>query len=678
MAQDVHITMMNQMLYDMNKYLKFEYWNECDLGNIYYQGGQTFLFYLDGDVLEPFHEDTEEGQENGDGDFIPTYRKQMKRYRIRTMLVSDYLVDAVQRMKMHDHIELTFKTGEVERIYNLDVEPEWQFEKHLYQATMVLTFDMDESITVGACCDNLVVGTSEEEPEPIPDFYWVAENGSNLTGDGSYARPWATLAYACSQATTPGDVIHVKAGTITETIMSELAIGVSIVGAGATSIITTAAALNPIILARSTSEGDNGNQTISYIKFDGNTTTALRAIVVNARSNFEIHHCTFVNFLNNAVRMTGQTIGHDGEPSPYATGNKFYSNTITNCAGDVWSTSYYLAGGAVEISGQSGMLIHDNYIDGGPRHGYGIKGVAMNGYHKGLKIYNNVVIMNTRYEAKSWNFAIELWSQRGGVEIYDNRIVGAIDLGGLDTNDDGGYGYAAKIYRNDIGHDALPSGGNIAGIAIESGQHGGLYIYQNRFHHIEIAINCQTASSSVVVPGQEDIYIYYNLFHDLGLTSGAYSGKVLTYNAEGAYTSTWDNIQFINNTVYNPTLTGRTVMDCEDSGNTFTNIVFRNNICQGFYNAVKWDDGTVDGLSIENNLTYLVTNLHDLTGVSNDIIQNNVLATDPAFVTPGSDFHLQAGSDAIDAGISTGLAFITTDYEGDAISDPPEIGAYEY
>ena len=40
----------------MNKYLKFEYWNTCDLGNIYYQGGQHFIFYLDADVGEPIHE----------------------------------------------------------------------------------------------------------------------------------------------------------------------------------------------------------------------------------------------------------------------------------------------------------------------------------------------------------------------------------------------------------------------------------------------------------------------------------------------------------------------------------------------------------------------------------------------------------------------------------------------
>lgn len=167
----------------MNKYLKFEYWNTCDLGNIYYQGGQHFIFYLDADVGEPIHEEVEEGQENGDGDFIATYRRQMKRYRIRTGLIPDYLIDAIQRMKLHDTIELTFKSGEVEQIYNIDVEPEWQFEKYAWQGTVTLTFDMDESITVGACCDNLIIAN------PDPDPYWVATDGSDETGTGEYSNP---------------------------------------------------------------------------------------------------------------------------------------------------------------------------------------------------------------------------------------------------------------------------------------------------------------------------------------------------------------------------------------------------------------------------------------------------------------------------------------------------------
>ncbi len=508
----------------------------------------------------------------------------------------------------------------------------------------------------------------------------AANGGSDTDGDGSAAHPWLTLKHAADTITGAGfagDTIVVGAGTFTEPTMVVLSAGVSIYGAGPTSIITTGAALDPIILARSTSEGVNGNQTISYISFDGNTTTAKRAIVVNARSNVQIHHCSFVNFLDNAVRMTGQTVGYSGEPTTYATGNRFYSNSITDCAKDTYSAPHYDATGGLEIAGQSGMLIYDNYISGGARYGYGIKGVSNYGYFKGLKIYDNTIITNNRFTAGAYDFAIELWSQRGGVEIYRNRLWGALDFGGYDTNDEGSYGYAARVFDNDIGRDALPAGGNAYGITIELGHHGGLYIYRNRIHHVEVAIDCQTTSADID-PGQEDIYIYYNLFYNLGLTSGAYSGKVLTFNAEGAYTSTWDDIYFVNNVVYNPTLTGRTIMDCEDSGNTFTNIVFRNNICQGFYNAVKWDHGTVDGLSIENNLTYLVNNLHNLTGVSNDVIQNNVLATDPEFVNPGSDFRLQSTSDAINAGIALGLSFITADYAGRMVADPPEIGAYEY
>jgi len=201
----------------MNKYLKFEYWDTCDLGNIYYQGGQHFWFYLDGDVLEPFHEETEDGQENGDGDFIPTYRRGMKRYRIRTGLVPDYMVDAIQRMKLHDHIELTFKTGEIEQVYNVDVEMEWQFEKKCHQATVVLTFDMDEKIVVGACCDNLTVSEvdvypGDTIPEPVDiGGYYVSTTGDDDTGDGSFDNPWATWQKGFNEIVA-GDTLYIRGG----------------------------------------------------------------------------------------------------------------------------------------------------------------------------------------------------------------------------------------------------------------------------------------------------------------------------------------------------------------------------------------------------------------------------------------------------------------------------------
>jgi len=63
----------------------------------------------------------------------------------------------MQRMKLHDNIELTFKTGEVEQIYNVEIEAEWVFEKYLWQAIATLTFDMDEKVVISGCCDNMTV-----------------------------------------------------------------------------------------------------------------------------------------------------------------------------------------------------------------------------------------------------------------------------------------------------------------------------------------------------------------------------------------------------------------------------------------------------------------------------------------------------------------------------------------
>jgi hypothetical protein len=54
---------------------------------------------------------------------------------------------------------------------------------------------------------------------------------------------------------------------------------------------------------------------------------------------------------------------------------------------------------------------------------------------------------------------------------------------------------------------------------------------------------------------------------------------------------------------------------------------------------------------------------------------DDALIVNPLFVSAGSDFHLQAGSPAIHAGINVGLS---TDYDGSAWYNPPSIGAYEY
>lgn len=659
----------------MNKYLKFEYWNTCDLGNIYYQGGQHFIFYLDADVGEPIHEEVEEGQENGDGDFIPTYRRQMKRYRIRTGLIPDYLIDAIQRMKLHDNIELTFKSGEIEQIYNVDCEVEWQFEKYAWQGTVTLTFDMDESITVGACCDNLVVQT----------LYWVAETGSDVSGDGTYANPWATLAYACSQVTTPGDVIHVKAGTIYETVQSVLAAGVSIIGAGATSIIKAGAALRPVILLASTTEGTNGNQSISYIQIDGDE-TAITLIEVYARSNVKIHNCRFVDSAYGGVYFYSKVNRGEGLITVYSENNQFYNNYVYNCSkfggyGGAWNQNNY----GVALGGQKDMLIHDNTIIQ-PDISTDAVGVCIGftgwGQNCGTKIYNNTLETQPRKGSASatygWGFAIELWTQRGGVEVYDNDIKGAIDFGGYDSNDDESYGYAIKVYDNRIGFDSV-SEYTSWGILLENGIQDGVFIYRNIIENSSIAITLHVLATALVKT-IDNINVYYNIFKNIR-NDGAtppYGFAIKVYSDE---VSPFTNLNVVNNVFYTDEIGYfYSILQCNDSVTSFEHINIINNIGVYLNQPVRITTGSINDMNIENNDMYNCgETLWYFTGctVTNDTTQNNII-TDPLFVTPGSDFHLQAGSPCINAGLATGLAFITTDYDEVAVDDPPEIGAFEY
>ena len=673
----------------MNKYLKFEYWNTCDLGNIYYMGGQHFWFYLDGDVMEPFHEETEDGQENGDGDFIPTFRRGMKRYRIRTGLVPDYMVDAIQRMKLHDHIELTFKTGEIEQIYNVDVEMEWVFEKMCHQATVVLTFDMDEKIVIGACCDNLPIGEEEPEPEAIPDIYWIAANGDDSSGNGAYISPWKTLAYAASQPTVSGDIIHVKAGTYYETTQTVLAAGVSILGAGDTSIITTSTALDPIIVASSVSL-TNGNQSISYVKFDGDL-TAISCLDVHRRTNFKIHHCTFVDFFYGAIEFFGGS-SLENIPATYATGNEIYSCTIDNCCERRDPGAF----GAIRFGGQEGMLIHDNILTQTSRastHNGNLL-YMWGGTNKALKFYNNTCTKPTTDgvisgNAGGWNFHIESGHSHG-YEIYNNTFTGgmAIDFaGGIQVKGD--YDYSWWVHHNTFqitGQITAPAAGTHSPHGCDHERtNEDVVIEHNHFLNYPVAVNLTLSSSDY---HYERIHYRYNIFENCGYSDGGYAYGAIQFVGNEAATGDLCTDFYIYNNVFHAN--GARGLIMLQQPYNIDNLYIRNNIFVDTAVAgwlVCWDvvgvsvtpTGTLDSIFVENNLLYNNANANAIYYRNGKAIvdltyADNVVGSDPLFVDT-DDFHLQAGSPAINVGMHLSL---TEDYDGETVGNPPEIGAYEF
>jgi uncharacterized repeat protein (TIGR02059 family) len=525
--------------------------------------------------------------------------------------------------------------------------------------------------------------------------YYIDPSGSNAN-NGSLSSPWKTLAYACSQVKTSGDIIHVNAGTYTETTQSALAAGVSIEGTGVSSIIhSNYSSANVIDLASSSTV--NGNQSISYLQLEGGSTVSdlvgHSAIRVIARSNVEIHHCTFQNFSTMGVIFYGGA----NIPKVYPTGNQFHDNIVTNCA-KMTPGNGDSGEGALCIGSQQGMLVYNNTITCNLRpsgnNGYCIKYYGDEGLNKGLKIYNNTLTASTSGNAPSgFNFAIEMWSGAGGFEIYNNTIHGTLDISNCYRDltwygvsyPEGLYSFGTKIYNNFIGWDnpmPIGSGDGEFGIRLEGGSEY-TYIYNNHFKNLGVAIESAMYTQSPKL-SQNHMYFYYNIFENIG-SSDAVASKGWGIRPAGDIDCIYDNWYVLNN-VFIAKTGGASTMYAVGvpggySGDVVTNITIRNNIIENFsYAPIVGSPSafSVAGISIENNIFYNNGNSNAVksvtTGWTSYVNQNNKLGVNPLFLSSGN-FNLQSTSPAINAGLDVGLS---SDYAGNAVQLPVDIGAYEY
>lgn len=134
--------------------IKLEFWSDCSLGPIYYGTDQHFIIYLDAGVIESFYDETEEGSENGNGDVILTFRRQVKRYKLVTQEQPANIIDALYRMRMNDYIKLNWGDGDEDYIYNVSVEHDW-YEESKTLAIATVVFDMDETCSKSGCCTEM-------------------------------------------------------------------------------------------------------------------------------------------------------------------------------------------------------------------------------------------------------------------------------------------------------------------------------------------------------------------------------------------------------------------------------------------------------------------------------------------------------------------------------------------
>lgn len=495
-------------------------------------------------------------------------------------------------------------------------------------------------------------------------------DGSSRTGSKSY--PWKTLAYACTRVKTAGDIIHINAGKYYESVQSLLSAGVSIEGVGISSHIISrvSRASEFTIMLSSLAQATNGNQHISGIKMDGSSLTAYGAIRVAFRKNVEIFNCTFVDFNYYGVSFI------NGEPpAVYATGNKFHDNTVTNCSG-------FFSGnrGALEIQGQDGMLIYNNNIylnraDG--LNGDIIYGVE--GFLKNVKIYNNTLNKTFIARKTPWDFSIEFWNCQGGVEIYNNKINGSIDLV---NSVRGSSDYSVWIHNNEIGQSSLLASEGVRGILLEASEEY-VIIERNYVKNVGTGIMFSQVQNARIV---KNIHIRCNILNNIGVSDAGDNSKGwgIYWSPEDLKNHTVDSINICNNVMIGHSGARSTMwgINLPNIGMA-KNIMIRNNIIQDFdyapvYGSTQSGAETIDVLSIENNIFYNTGNSnkprYSEIAPAHNTTRNNITGN-PRFIS-STDFHLKKRSPAIGKGLKiTGL---TLDFDRKKFNDPPSIGAYEF
>jgi hypothetical protein len=520
----------------------------------------------------------------------------------------------------------------------------------------------------------------------------TAANGGSNSNNGSSGSPWLTLTYACAN-TTSGDIIHVGVGTFTETSRCALNTGVSIIGAGVTSVIKSgyAGSYSSGLITATSSAGNpvNGNQSISYIKLDGNSLTGWCGLSSSYRYNVSIHHCIIINYKGRGISIANGGDFMNAPSYSYSTGNSVHDCTIINCGVNDASFSEYAD---IWWYGQTGFLLYNNTMTNTAQSANA--DCIKCAWTTDSKIYNNVLTKPTGNNGTQWNFFSELFFTVGGMEIYGNTLNGNASLDIVDIRP-GSSGYGCKVYNNSFllpAQDIYTTHG-MQSIDFENwGATQDVYVYNNYFKNVSTAIQFDGVgqNNSGNINGKvtfQNIYVYYNIFENTGNITNAYS-SVIDIKPEGTDSFLmYDHIYIDNNTIISgPTYKGYSGILIETCS-AMTNIYVRNNIIQGYASnavAYSYNTGIPSGTThyIQDNLFYnnssnSVGNSPGVNGINYTPSGGNVSMSNPLFVST-TDFHLTSGSPAIGAGIHLTTPSITTDYDSVTIGNPPDIGAYEF
>ena len=135
----------------MLDFVIFDYRNKYDMGGILYQTGYRQYFFVDTELSTPAYEIEEDGEQDGDNNFLPTFRKTQKIYNLK-FAANAHILDAMYMMQMHvsqfGEVYVQIKNEERAKVLTMAVDETYPQSAELSVVTMRIAVDyklMDSS-----------------------------------------------------------------------------------------------------------------------------------------------------------------------------------------------------------------------------------------------------------------------------------------------------------------------------------------------------------------------------------------------------------------------------------------------------------------------------------------------------------------------------------------------------
>jgi hypothetical protein len=496
--------------------------------------------------------------------------------------------------------------------------------------------------------------------------YYVATTGSDSTGNGSSQKPWKTLSYAAKRVTAPGNTIYVSAGNYVDNEACLLGCGVSVAGAGASTVTIASTVQNSgdgaylRLVSPSASPVTDGNQTISGLTIDGSNKTLEWGVIVRGRDTVTLSDLRFRNTKIGAIFF----ISYDSWANSYYAEPPAYGENVVIANIETENTTTTLdcgpgpRQGAIQLKALAGAHVYNLRLNESYA-GCGVGVKAVGGWLKAFNGHN----WDVRTDVNNPDaFAVEMYNFLGDSEIHHCSLDHGISLNGGPSDLAAGSLWNLRI------HDCTVTAG------IEASHHH-LDLYENFIRGLD-----GPCGGSVCVwhtNGRTDEWITRVRIHHNVLRNMRYTGVLISdWNAGNI-----SGVEVYNNVIDGVSLVGwgglGVLVECTRDGNYLDDISIRNNVimnCEG--RPISLYGSHVEGIRsplITHNTLYGNRDSVSDRGATGATLSDNT-SSDPGLALAGTlpfPYYAPANGNAsvVDAGTLLGLPYRGTS---------PDIGAYEF